>query len=89
MAARQVAGDGQAEADAAGRRVARAFQPQERLEDLLALAGRDAWPVIVDRHLDNVAEPSCVHHHTTCEAQGVFDEISEAAYDRARTYRQP
>src|SRR2546423_10937632 len=58
MAAHDVAGDRQAEADPAGRGIARALDPVERLEDLLALALRDAPPLIVAQELDSRAAPA-------------------------------
>ncbi len=52
MAAHDVAGDGQAEADAAGLRIARFLDAVKRPEDLLTLVGGHAGAVIVDDDLD-------------------------------------
>ena len=54
MAARHVARDRQAEPDAAGRRIARRVEPDERPEHALAVRRRDAGPVIVDQDIDPV-----------------------------------
>src|SRR3954462_4978764 len=50
MAARNVAGDRQAEAGAAFVLVARRVQPEEGAEHVLALLGRDAGAVVIDDH---------------------------------------
>ena len=55
MAAHRVAGDGQAEADAAGFRVARPLDPVEGSEDLRALFLRDARAVVLDRDFHGLA----------------------------------
>jgi hypothetical protein len=49
------AGDGEAEADAAGLGVARALDAVERFEDLLAFAARNAGPAILDSEDDESA----------------------------------
>ena len=55
MAAHDILGDGEAEADAAGRWVARAFETIEGPKHRLALIDGDARPIIVDHDLDRGA----------------------------------
>ena len=50
MRAGDVARDGEPQARAAFVLIARVIEPQERLEHVLAHVGRNARPVIVDRH---------------------------------------
>ena len=54
MAARHVAGDGQAEADAAGQRVARCIEPDERPEHAGSISRRDAGSVVIDQDIDPI-----------------------------------
>src|SRR5437763_16142488 len=52
MAARHIARDRQAEANPAGRRIARGVEADERVKHPLAFSRRDARPVIVDQDVD-------------------------------------
>src|SRR5438105_15673217 len=54
MAARHIARDRQAEANPAGRRIARGVEADERVKHPLAFSRRDARPVIVDQDGDPV-----------------------------------
>src|SRR5579862_8629938 len=61
LAARQIARDGEAEAEPSRVGVARRIQPMERTEDILALRRRNARPVIIDENIEAVARRDASH----------------------------
>src|ERR1700722_20187286 len=87
MAARHVARDRQPEPDAAGGRVARGIQPEERLENMIAFARRDARPVIVHQNVDTVLYRTARQPDMAAVTRAVGDQVAEAAAQRIRPDR--
>ena len=93
MAARHVAGDRQAEADAAGRRVARRIEADERPEHAIPIGRRDAGSVVVDQDVDPVgdddrrsARHGCrggAHWRSGCRGSGAAHSVGPASQIRA------
>src|SRR5258706_1773238 len=82
MAAHDVARDRQAEADAARGGVPRGIHAEERLEGLLALVGRDAGAVVVDRQLERAVGLMGGDCDRAAVAAGVGDQVGDAAAKR-------
>src|SRR5438034_11027084 len=79
VAALHVAGDGEAEPDSGGRRVARRVEPDEGLEHPVALRQRDPGPVIVDEDIDPVFDRYARQPDMLAVTPGVGDQVGEAA----------
>src|SRR5580658_8751360 len=82
MAEHDVAGDGEAEADAAGRPVARRLQAEERPEHGVALRRRNARSVIVDHDLDTAPLRQHGHPDMAAIAGSIADQVDDAAPQR-------
>src|SRR5690606_40451987 len=79
VAARHVAGDGEAEAGAATVRIALRLEAVEGLEDDLPLVRRDAGTVVVDQHLDPPCRDLQRDRHLRAVHQSVLDQVGERA----------
>ena len=87
MAARHVAGDRQAKADATGRRVARRIEPHERPEHACPIGRRDAGPIVIDQNIDPVRYGDPGQPDMTPVAARIANQIGQAAAQRIRPNR--
>src|SRR5262245_48807834 len=82
MAARNVAGDGEAQPDTAGLRIARFLEAIERPEYFFPLLGRHARPVVVHGDFDGFRVALGADPDIVGIALGVADEVGEGAPHR-------
>src|SRR5436190_13752599 len=88
VGAGDIAGDGEAEADAAGLQVAALVQPVEGAERLFALRRRDTGSVVVDLHFGKTFRALEAREHLSAVLQGVVDQVDDAALERVAPHRQ-
>src|SRR5215468_9681191 len=79
-AVKKMPGDGKAEPSAAAVAVARGLEPQERLEDPLALGRGHARPAIIDQHDDL----GCGLRYRHCCLAAIFHRVVQKVADDAR-----
>src|SRR3546814_14332251 len=77
VAAGDIAGDGEAQADAPGGRVARLVEAEERLENIFVALRRNAGAVVVDGQLDQALAPPGPDRDVLAVALGVGQQVGE------------
>lgn len=77
-------GDRQAQSAASGIAISRAVEPIYRLDHGLTLVGRDARPVIVDRHDQPAAFAGQGDNASTAMGESIVDQVAEKPLQRDR-----